>query len=194
MDQKIEKGRLLVAMPNLNDPNFWQAVVLLCTYGPQGALGVVLNRPTEIAVSALIHDFPNLAGGERIYEGGPVAKNGMLVLCRGEECDGNNIIGDISIAKDLESLKRSERRLQSEHQVQLDVTTSCSEIRCYLGYAGWTAGQLEEEVKTGAWKTLRADSTLIFDADSAVLWPQMMRRLGPECAFYATMPLNPNMN
>ncbi len=203
MDQKIEKGRLLVAMPMLNDPNFWQAVVLLCTYGPDGALGVVLNRPTEIAVSALIHDFPNLAGGERIYEGGPVAKNGMLILCRGEEEDGNNIIGDISLAKDLESLKRSERRLRSEPQkellqlagvVPLDVATSCSEIRCYLGYAGWTAGQLEEEVKTGAWKTLRADSTLIFDADSAMLWPQMMRRLGPECAFYATMPLNPNMN
>ena len=182
MDQKIEKGRLLIAMPMLNDPNFWQAVVLLCNYGPDGALGVVLNRPTEVAVSALIHDFPNLAGGERIYEGGPVAKNGMLVLCRGSVNGGNNIVGDISLAKDLESLKA------------VDNTESSSEIRCYLGYAGWTPGQLEAEIKTGAWRTMRADSTLIFDADSTVLWPQMMRRLGPEWAFYATMPLNPNMN
>jgi len=182
VNQTIEKGRLLVAMPTLNDPNFWQTVVLLCNYGPEGALGVVLNRPTEVAVSALIHDFPNLAGGERIYEGGPVAKNGMLVLCRSEENEEYNIVGNISLAKDLESLKT------------IDVTKPCSEIRCYLGYAGWTAGQLEEEIHTGAWKTVRADSTIIFDADATVLWPQMMRRLGPEWAFYATMPVNPNMN
>ncbi|MBI3598294.1 MAG: YqgE/AlgH family protein [Nitrospirae bacterium] len=188
MDQKVEKGRLLIAMPMLNDPNFWQAVVLLCNYGPDGALGVVLNRPTEVAVSALIHDFPNLAGGERIYEGGPVAKNGMLVLCRGNATDGNNIVGNISLAKDLESLKESERRLR------VDVAGASSEIRCYLGYAGWTPGQLEAEIKTGSWKIVRADSTLVFDADPAVLWPQMMRRLGPEWAFYATMPMNPNMN
>jgi len=194
MDQKIEKGRLLVAMPTLNDPNFWQAVVLLCTYGPEGALGVVLNRPTEIAVSALIHDFPNLPGGDRIYEGGPVAKNGMLVLCRGKAEDGNNIIGDISLAKDLDSLKKSGCLLPSEQRLQIDVTESFSEIRCYRGYAGWTAGQLEEEIKTGAWKMVQTDSTLIFDADSAVLWPKMMRHLGPEWAFYSTMPFNPNMN
>jgi putative transcriptional regulator len=188
LDQKLEKGRLLVAMPTLSDPNFWQAVVLICTYGPEGALGVVLNRPTEIAVSALIHDFQSLAGEERIYEGGPVAKNGMLVLCRGEAVDGATIVEDISLAKDLNSLKASAA------QMQLDFTKASSEIRCYLGYAGWTAGQLEEEIKTGAWKTVQADATLIFDADATILWPQMMRRLGPEWAFYATMPLNPNMN
>ncbi len=182
MDQKVEKGRLLVAMPMLQDSNFWQTVVLLCNYGPDGALGVVLNRPTEIAVSALIHDFPNLAEGNKIYEGGPVAKNGMLVLCRGGANEENNIVGDISLAKDLESLKT------------IDAAKDSSEIRCYLGYAGWTSGQLEEEIKTGAWQTICADSELIFDADATVLWPRMMRRLGPEWAFYATMPINPSMN
>jgi len=188
VDQKIEKGRLLVAMPTLNDPNFWQAVVLLCNYGPEGALGVVLNRPTEVAVSALIHDFKNFSGRKQIYEGGPVAKNGMLVLCRGITTDGNNIIGNISLAKNLESLKEV-------NATKLPVVGAPnSEIRCYLGYAGWTPGQLEEEIKAGSWKTVQADSALIFDADATVLWPQMMRRLGPKWAFYATMPINPNMN
>ncbi len=186
---QIGKGKLLIAMPTLNDPNFWQAVVLLCNYGPDGALGVVLNRPTEVSVSALIHDFPAFSGtDERIYEGGPVAKNGMLVLCRGEGSGENNIVGDISLAKNLESLKRANPSPGS-HSLK-----PYSEIRCYLGYAGWMPGQLEAEVKTGSWRTLWADPTLVFDADPTVLWPQMMRRLGQEWAFYATMPSNPSMN
>ncbi len=180
--QQIGKGKLLIAMPTLHDPNFWQAVVLLCNYGPEGALGVVLNRPTEVSVSALIHDFPGLSGTERIYEGGPVSRNGMLVLCRGEGRGGNDIVEEVSLAKDLESLKGA------------NPLGPCSEIRCYLGYAGWMPGQLEAEVKTGTWRTLWADPTLVFDADPGVLWQQMMRRLGPEWAFYATMPINPSMN
>ncbi len=182
--QQIGKGKLLIAMPTLNDPNFWQSVILLCNYGPEGALGVVLNRPTEVSVSALIHDFPGLSGTERIYEGGPVSRNGMLVLCRGGDSDsgGNKIIGEVSLAKDMDDLKGTSR------------FAPAPEVRCYLGYAGWVSGQLEAEVKTGSWRTIWADSTLIFDADPSVLWPQMMRRLGPEWAFYATMPINPSMN
>jgi putative transcriptional regulator len=180
--QQIGKGKLLVAMPTLNDPNFWQSVVLLCNYGPEGALGVVLNRPTEVSVSALTHDFPGVLGAERVYEGGPVSKNGMLVLCRGESSGESSIVEEVSLAKDLEFLRGANR------------FGPYSDIRCYLGYAGWMSGQLEAEVKTGAWRTLWADPTLVFDADPGVLWSQMMRRLGPEWAFYATMPINPSMN
>jgi putative transcriptional regulator len=184
MHQQIGKGQLLIAMPALNDPNFLQAVVLLCNHGSDGALGVILNRPTEIAVSALVHDFPSMTGSERIYEGGPVAKNGMLVLCRGQATDGGNIIiEDVFLARDLDTLKGEAVAIHSY-----------SEIRCYLGYAGWVPGQLEDEVRTGSWRTVQADPTLVFDADPTLLWSQMMRRLGPECAFYATMPTNPGMN
>jgi len=183
MNEPIQKGQLLVAMPGLSDPNFFQTVVLLCSYGTEGALGVILNRPTEIAVSALIHDFHRLVGMDRIYEGGPVAKNGVLVLCRGEEAvaEGSSIVGNIFLAKDIESLKRTD-------------TVTPADIRCYMGYAGWVAGQLEAEVQAGAWKTVSADPMLVFDIDPFLLWPQMMRRLGPACAFYATMPPNPSMN
>jgi putative transcriptional regulator len=182
MSQKIKKGTILIAMPLLNDPNFCQTVVLICNDGPDGVLGVVLNRPTEVAVSTLIHDFPNLSGTERLYEGGPLSKNGMLVLCRGNESEENYIVEDISLAKDLESLQ------------QINFKNLSAEIRCYLGYAGWKPGQLEAEIKTGAWKTIPADATLVFDADSTILWPQLMRRLGKQWAFYATMPANPSLN
>lgn len=181
MDHLVQKGQLLIAMPGLSDPNFLQTVILLCNYGTEGALGVVLNRPTEITVSALIHDFP-FVGLDRIYEGGPVARNGVLVLCRGEGHgeEGNHIIEDIFLAKDIESLK--------------NINTPYSDVRCYLGYAGWVSGQLEAEIKAGAWRAVSADRTLIFDVEPFLLWPQMIRRLGPEYAFYATMPPNPSMN
>ena len=184
VNKPVQKGQLLIAMPGLSDPNFLQTVILLCSYGTEGALGVILNRPTEIAVSALIHDFPRLVGMDRLYEGGPVAKNGVLVLCRGEGdgVEGNDIIEEIFLAKDMASLKR------------VDAAIPYSDIRYYLGYAGWVPGQLEAEIKSGAWKTALADPTLVFDIDPFLLWPQMMRRLGPACAFYATMPLNPSMN
>lgn len=180
--QEISKGKLLIAMPMLNDPNFRQTVVLLCEYGPDGALGLVVNRPTEAAVSTLIDDFPTLAGSGRVYAGGPVAKNGMLILCRGEAPEGHTVLEGLSLAKDLESLKMP------------GALGPDGEIRCYLGYAGWAPGQLEAEIEAGAWSLLPADSTLIFDADPAALWPQLMRRLGPGWAFYSTMPSDPNLN
>ena len=183
MSQTLCKGKILIAMPTLADPNFCQTVILLCDYGPQGAMGVILNRPTEILVSALVHDFPKIDHVEWVYDGGPVAKNGMLVLCRGyadaKEEDGR-IIDGVLLAKNLESFKKNPHAF--------------SEMRYYLGYAGWVPGQLETEVKEGAWATCSADPDLIFCTDGSALWPQMIRRLGPEWAFYATMPANPRMN
>lgn len=71
---EMTKGNLLVAMPKLNDPNFRQTVILLCEYSHDGALGVVLNRPTELAVTTLIDGFEAVSGEDKVYSGGPVAK------------------------------------------------------------------------------------------------------------------------
>jgi len=179
----LTKGKLLVAMPKLNDPNFRQTVILLCEYSEDGALGVVLNRPTELAVSTLIDGFQGVTGGERVYAGGPVAKNGMLILCRSDlYCDGHSVFDGVFVPKDLEKIKAP------------GALGDYGEIRCYLGYAGWTSGQLETELEEGAWEILPSDSTLIFDVDPSILWSQMMRRLGNKWAFYATMPLDPSLN
>ncbi|MFQ5543139.1 MAG: YqgE/AlgH family protein [Nitrospiria bacterium] len=183
LECEISKGKLLVAMPKLEDPNFRQTVILVCEYGPQGALGVVLNRPTELAASMLIDGFQGIVGAERVYAGGPVARNGMLILCRGDGMgDGHNIFDGVFVPRDLEKLKSTEPLSHYE------------EVRCYLGYAGWSPGQLEAELSEGAWKVLPSDSTLIFDAEPTVLWSQMMRRLGKQWAFYASMPPDPSMN
>lgn len=177
------KGKLLVAMPTLLDPNFRQTVVLVCEHGPDGALGLVINRPTEVEVSTLIDDVPALAGAERVFVGGPVAKNGMLVLCRGAApADNHAILDDVFLAQDLAVLRRPE------------LLGPNGEFRCFLGYSGWAPGQLESELASGAWRVLDADASLVFDAAPKALWPEMMLRLGREWAMYASMPTDPSLN
>jgi putative transcriptional regulator len=183
MDQEIGKGKLLIATPMLVDPNFRQTIVLLCEHGPDGSLGLVVNRPTDVEVSTLVHDFPDLANSGQVYSGGPVGQNAMLVLCRGNEpSEERGILEDVFLAKDLEMLKFPEY-LGPE-----------GKIRCYLGYAGWAPGQLEAEVNAGAWHLIPGDPELIFDANPATLWQEMMARIGGECAIYANMPPDPSVN
>ena len=183
MDQPIAKGKALVAMPSLLDPNFRQSVVVLCEHGPEGSMGLIVNRPTEVEVSALINDFPVLSRAGRIFTGGPVARNALLVLCRGiTDPVGHDVFEDVFLAKDLGIFKNPGDWVQNRT------------IRCYLGYAGWGPGQLESELKGGAWTLIPGSPGLIFDHDTTLLWQEMMRRLGGPCSVYASMPPDPSAN
>ena len=183
MSLEISRGKLLIAMPSLLDPNFRRTVILLCEQGPEGALGLVVNRPTEVEVSTLISDLSGLDPSERVYAGGPVGKNGMLILCRGAAGpSGHEVLDDLFLAKELEALKTP------------GILGPKGEIRCYLGYAGWAPGQLEMEIQSGAWRVANGSADLTFDAEPSLLWPQMMRRMGREWAVYATLPSDPGLN
>lgn len=183
MDQDIQKGQILIAMPTLADPNFRQTVVLVCEHGMEGTLGLILNRPTELEVSALLSEVPDLPGPKRVYTGGPVGKDGMLVLCRSRfNPNGHAILNDISLAKDLQVLKDPE------------LLGPGGQIRCYLGYAGWGPGQLETELKAGAWHTIPGNSEIVFNADPSSVWQETMRKMGGEWSIYATMPPDPSQN
>jgi putative transcriptional regulator len=183
MNQEIAKGKFLIAMPILSDPNFLQTIVLLCEHGPDGSLGLVVNRPTGVEVSTLIEDFPDLAGAGRVHSGGPVDQNGMLILCRGKtELQNQGILKDVFLVTDLAALKKHEGLGPSER------------VRCYLGYAGWAPGQLEAEIQAGAWRLAAGDSRLIFNTNPAAVWQEMMHRMGREWAIYASMPPDPSSN
>lgn len=183
MTPEIEKGKLLVAMPMLVDPNFRQTIVLLCEHGPDGSLGLVVNRPTQVQASKLIRDFSFSTRDGRVFAGGPVAQNVMLILCRGNATlEEHTILEDVFLAKDLDSLKFP------------GVLGSQGEIRYYLGYAGWAAGQLEAEVKAGVWHLMPGDPDIIFDANPILLWQEMMRKIGQEWSIYSTMPPDLSMN
>ncbi|MGH7274455.1 MAG: YqgE/AlgH family protein [Nitrospiria bacterium] len=183
MDPEITKGKFLIALPTLQDQNFRQAIILLCEHGPDGSLGLVVNRPTNVEVSTLIEDLPELDAAGQVYAGGPVGKNGMLILCRGDATfEDRAILEDVFLAHDIDVLKIPWLRGRA------------GEIRCYVGYAGWAAGQLEAEVNAGAWRVLEGDSKLIFDANLAILWQEMMLQIGGECAIYASMPPDLSLN
>lgn len=180
---EIAKGKLLIAMPTLLDPNFRQTVVLLCEHSAEGSLGLVINRPTDLDVDTVVDRELEIPESDPIFAGGPVGKNGMLVLGRGETPPGHHpILNDLFLIRDLTVLK-SPGLLPASYQV-----------RCFLGYAGWAAGQLEAEMASTAWQVVEADSSLVFDAASEAIWPEMMRRLGGEWAKYAEMPFDPSLN
>jgi putative transcriptional regulator len=183
MRNDLARGKILVAMPTLLDPNFRQSVVLLCEHGPEGSMGLVVNRPTEVEVSALADEYPVLSGAGRIYSGGPVARNTMIVLCRGGDVhDGFNILENVYLAKDLAVLENAHY-----WEGQRD-------IRCFLGYAGWAPGQLEAEMNASAWSLMVSEPRFLFDDDPELLWQEMMRRLGGDWAPYAEMPPDPSAN
>jgi putative transcriptional regulator len=183
MDQEIEKGKLLVAMPMLVDPNFRQTVVLLCEHGPNGSLGLVINRPSEVDASTFANELPDLEGAGQVFAGGPVGKDAMLILCHGHETlEDQSILKNVFLVNDLEMLKLT-GQIGPEGR-----------IRCYLGYAGWAPGQLEAEINAGAWRLTSGDPGLIFDANPSVLWQEMMAQIGGEWSIYATMPPDPGLN
>jgi putative transcriptional regulator len=182
MDREIIKGKFLIAMPILSDPNFRQTVVLLCEHGPDGSMGLVVNRPTDVEVSKLIEDFPDLPAGQAwladagwMHSGGPVNQNGLLILCRSER-EPMGILEDVVLVTVLSDLNRD-----AEYG-------SHKKIRCYLGYAGWAPGQLEAEIKAGAWRLVKGDSGLIFNEDPAAVWQEMMKGMGKDWEIYASMP------
>ncbi len=162
------RGKFLVAARGLRDPNFDQSVVLLLEYSSDGAMGVIVNRPTEMKLSLLL---PNAEGiddrPDFVYEGGPVMPGGMLVLLRTEEEieDARRVLDDVQATPSREVL---ESRIASGFPPE--------RMRAYFGHAGWAPGQLDAEVARGGWLILAADADAVFDAEPSELWHRLIRR------------------
>jgi putative transcriptional regulator len=186
MDAPLGKGIFLVASPGLRDPNFRQTVVLLCEHGDEGALGVVVNRPTAMLLSEAVPQIPVLEGQRHaLFSGGPVQPNQIMILSRlnQEPVDQHHVFDGVYLGGDLGVLERV-----------LTAQSGTDAFRAYVGYAGWGPGQLENEMKTGSWITLPADTAVVFDKDPARIWSDVMRSLGGRYAIYADMPADPHMN
>lgn len=165
---------LLLAMPQLQDPNFARAVVLLCEYGSDGAMGFVVNRPTGLrAAEAVSLEPPARAdSGLELWNGGPVETHrGFLLLGADPEVDGSERIADgFHLTASLDVL----RSLIETTPAEL-ATRRC---RLLLGYAGWGPGQLDAELAASAWLLAPADPRLVFESDPEVMWEDAIRGLG----------------
>lgn len=165
---------LLLAMPQMQDPNFARSVVLLCEYGPDGAMGFVVNRPTNVRAADAVQLDPPLTrdSGLHLWDGGPVEPHrGFLLLGSDLDGDGVQSIGDgFHLTASLGLLRRLLEADPQDDAVQ--------HSRLLLGYAGWAPGQLDAELEASAWLTAPADPALVFEADPHGMWELAIRGLG----------------
>lgn len=179
------KGRLLVATPLLGDPNFERSVVLLLEHGEEGALGVVLNRPSELEVAEPLPEWRRFAGSpEVIFVGGPVSRSSVIALARlGRDLpDGSwePVLGRVGVLD-----------LTGDPD---EVGAGLDDLRVFAGYAGWGSGQLEEEIGEGAWYVVDAEPADPFTDAPDGLWHRVLKRQGGELARVARVPANPRLN
>ena len=165
----VGRGVLLVASPSLDDPNFRQAVVLVVEHGPEGTLGLILNRSTRVLLSEALPDLAVLKGTTyRLFAGGPVEPNRLLLLFRLKESpvDAQSVFDGVYVGGTTGVLERIITRGKPTET-----------FRAFAGVAGWAPGQLGYEMLQGAWATLPPDSLDIFDKDPATLWMDCLSRL-----------------
>ena len=162
---------LLLSMPQLQDPNFAKTVVLLCEYNPDGAFGVVLNRPTDMSAISMVRLDPPVTDGNDmpLYIGGPVEpQRGWILL--GEEPDT-----EFKTIRDGLYLSTSPTLLR--HVLEM---RPAPRARVLAGYAGWGPGQLDEELAQSAWLMSDIELDLIFDVSAVAMWETAIRRLGAD--------------
>lgn len=164
-------------MPQLRDPNFAQTVVLLCEHSADGALGLVVNRPTPFLLGQVYagQDIEGEGGADApVHYGGPVQPEMGFVLYEGAEYEGTTAV--------LEDL-----RLGTSLQILRDIAAERGPVRFFfsLGYSGWAPEQLEQELARNDWLVVPADSDLIFAVSADKRWEEAIRRLGVEPSMLA---------
>ncbi len=191
VEPRVEVGDLLVATPSLVDPNFEHTVVLMLDVD-DGALGIVLNRPSEVPVEDVLPDWGALAGQpDVLFHGGPVGTDSALAI-------GTSATFGLDPSADIEPI--GFRRLYDDVGiVDLDTPREIAgpmvdRLRVFAGYAGWGEDQLREEIRAGSWYVVPSVAADLFGPDPLGLWKRVLRRQPGELAWVSTRPADPSMN
>ncbi len=182
MDESLA-GQLLLASPALRDPNFERAVVLIGVHSEEGAMGIVLNRPSQSTIGEVAPQLElAVAGSDSVYVGGPVQPDSIVFLA--EFLDpapaGVLVLGRIGFPApdtELDELARASDR-----------------VRVFAGFAGWGEGQLEGEIERGDWIAHAALPDDVFTDEPESLWSAVLTRKGGSYALIARMPPDPSVN
>lgn len=175
------QGKLLVSSPSLVDPNFRRTVVLVAHHDAEGAMGLVLSRPSDVlAVDAVDTLEDVIPPTELVHVGGPVQPDAFMVLAEFDDLEqaAAPIYGRVGFLPS---------EVEPEH-------LSLGRLRVFAGYAGWGAGQLETELEEPAWIVVSAVADDPFADDPDVLWRSVLRRKGGKYALLASMPFDPALN
>ena len=178
-------GQLLVATPRLADPNFNRTVILLLDHDEDGAIGVVLNRPMELPLGAVLPAWAEVvAEPHLLFNGGPVSRESALAvglsLGEGPSHSFWPLVGDFGLV-DLDAEPG-------------DLLSDLIGLRVFSGYAGWGHEQLTAEIAEGSWYVVNTAPTDLLTSQPEELWRRIMRRQPGELAFLATMPDDPTLN
>lgn len=181
----IKKGDLLISEPFMGDPNFERTVVLLCEHNEEGSFGFIINRPTTLSLAEATdnqltgHDTP-------LFLGGPVEQDTLHFIHRmKDQIEGaQQVLDNVYWAGNYEQLKI----LLSSGNV------SPEDIRFFIGYSGWGAGQLQSELEAGAWIAARVPGNRLFDTDPDQLWRQILNDMGGKYKLMSNYPTDPRLN
>lgn len=180
-----QKGRILISEPFLADPYFKRTVVIICEYNKEeGTFGFILNKYLDISLDDLIQDFPEFE--TKISMGGPVEQNSLYFLHTRPDLlkDSKVITENLCIGSSFTELR---------HFVEVGVIRP-GEVRFFVGYSGWTKGQLEHELKEHSWIVAETSVENIMNTEDDHLWQHALKDLGHEFAILANFPEDPSLN
>lgn len=181
---KPQAGFLLLSEPYLADPNFERTIILLCEHNDEGSLGFVLNKPSEAEVGTLVAELVNCKN--RACVGGPVQQDTLHYLHRLAGIQGAVEVADgIFWGGDFDEVIDK----INTHQMGED------DIQFFLGYSGWSAGQLEEEIASKSWIVSdRVSESLIFATPFEDMWRKTLKSMGGRFSMYSNYPVDPTLN
>lgn len=177
-------GTLLIADPFLKDPNFMRTVVFICEHQPEGSFGFVLNKKYEQPLDQLIMDFEGFT--IPVYKGGPVQMDTIHFLHQYPEMvpGGQEVLDGIYWGGDFDMVTK----LIKKGSIDLN------KIRFFLGYSGWSDGQLNDEMKEKTWLTVAATRKLIFHPNPDKIWKDSLKHLGGDYEMMINFPIDPQLN
>jgi putative transcriptional regulator len=177
-------GTLLIANPHLDDPNFLRSVIFLCEHNEEGSFGFVINKKTKFTLSDLIPDVSGF--NTPIYEGGPVQLDTLHFLHQYPEkiFGGKEIIDGVYWGGNFEQLVAL---INSQ-------TIDNSKVRLFLGYSGWSEGQLETEMEEKTWIVAQAMKRFVFHNTPDQIWKDVLKSMGGEYELFVNAPINPRLN
>jgi putative transcriptional regulator len=183
------RGHCLISAKRLRDPNFYKTVVLMVEHGADGAMGLVVNRPSSVTVAHALSEHFNLPEtDDLVYVGGPVEPAALFILHNSEELDRSEtpVIPGVYVGSSEEVF---EQIVRSSAEGNPDL-----QFRIYSGCAGWGPGQLEGEIGRGDWHTLPADMEAIFAMDPYTIWDHLVGKVYESHRILQQPPGNPEWN
>jgi putative transcriptional regulator len=175
---KVSKGSLLIAKPFLGDPNFERGVILMCEHNDQGSFGFVLNQTTDLFLGDVLDE--TIYQDITLHLGGPVEKNTLHFIHRRPDLvtGGTEIMKDVYWGGDFNNVK----------------TLKQEDVMFFIGYSGWSGGQLDDEIKQDSWIISNTTSDFLFSTPSSNFWREILRNMGGEYRSIAHYPIDPRLN